>query len=133
MLQFINNGRTKKGSKTGGAFKSKELTAAKEHWFAAVQITEYSDELNALRNGKELPPRSKLVLLRPFVDANGMLRVGGRLNLSLETYTKCHPVILPCKHPFVVLLIRSEHLRLPHARHTHQSVVIETFPHHWKP
>ena len=80
-------------------------------------VTEYSDELNALRNGKELPPWSKLLLLQPFVDANGILRVGGRWNLLLETYDKRHPVILPRKHPFVVLLIRSENLRLLHAGH----------------
>ena len=78
-------------------------------------MTEYSDELNALQNGKELPPRSKLLPLQPFVDTNGILRVDGRLNLSMETYVERHPVILSGKHLFVVLLIQSEHLRLLHA------------------
>ena len=40
-----------------------ELTAAEERWFAAVLMTEYLEELNALRNGKELPARSKPLLL----------------------------------------------------------------------
>ena len=101
-------------ARTSGPLKSTELTAAKEHWFAAVQMTEYSEELNALLNGEEIPPRSKLLPLRPFVDVNGILHIVGRY-LSLETHAKRHLVFLPGKHPFVVLLIRSEHLRLLHA------------------
>ena len=60
MLRFVNNSRTNKWSRISGPLKSTELTAAEECWLAAVQMTEYLEELNALQNGKELPPRSKL-------------------------------------------------------------------------
>ena len=58
---------------------------------------------------------NKLLPLRPFLDPDGLLRVGGRLGLSELPYTKRHPVVLPGKHQLTKLIIRNEHTRLLHA------------------
>ena len=49
-----------------------------------------------------------LAKLPPIVD-NGVLRVGGRLQRSLLSYDKKHPMILPPSHHFTELVIRHYH------------------------
>ena len=62
-----------------------------------------------------MPRSSKLNIFRPFVDEEGLLRVGGRIELGKLAYTKRHPILLLREHRVVELLITYEHLRLLHA------------------
>jgi hypothetical protein len=58
---------------------------------------------------------SRILSLNPFVDQNGVLRVGGRLQRSdLPSSTK-HQVILSGGHHLTKLLIRRGHSSLLHA------------------
>ena len=60
-------------------------------------------ELKSLRN------------LRPFVDANFMLRIDGRLeNAELPLDTR-HPLILPSKHALTRLIVLHENIEAGHA------------------
>lgn len=52
--------------------------------------------------------------LTPFVDPDGIIRVGGRLELSDEPFPTKHPIILP-KSRLTDLIIEKEHLRQLHA------------------
>ena len=72
------------------------------------------EEIIALKAGKELG--NILLPLRPFLDQDGLLRLGGRLDLSELPYTKCHPLVLPGQHQLTKLIIRNEHtcIRLLH-------------------
>ena len=45
-----------------------------------------------------------------MLDENGILRVGGRLDLAKLPFLKRHPIILPGTHHLTKLLIKSEHL-----------------------
>ncbi|XP_014214634.1 uncharacterized protein LOC106643863 [Copidosoma floridanum] len=47
--------------------------------------------------------------LHPFIDNDGLLRVGGRLKNSQLTYNQKHPVLLPSKHHVTDLIIRQYH------------------------
>ncbi|XP_049886269.1 uncharacterized protein LOC126380933 isoform X1 [Pectinophora gossypiella] len=53
--------------------------------------------------------------MSPFLDSEGVLRVGGRLNNTNFNFNKKHPALLDGKHYFTRLLMRAEHLRLLHA------------------
>lgn len=53
--------------------------------------------------------------MNPFIDDNGILRVGGRLNNASINYDQKFPILLPAKIHFTQLLIRSEHEKLFHA------------------
>ena len=55
------------------------------------------------------PLKSKLLQLDPFLDEEGILRVGGRLGFSNLTFGQKHPIILPKSHPFVHSLILQFH------------------------
>ncbi|XP_033213946.1 uncharacterized protein LOC117171010 [Belonocnema kinseyi] len=62
-----------------------------------------------------LDSQSKLIPLNPFLDSQGILRVGGRLSHSSLPEEQRHPALLPPSHHITRLLIREEHLRLKHA------------------
>jgi hypothetical protein len=52
--------------------------------------------------------------LDPFLDKNGVLRVGGRIHRSDLGFEEKHPIILPKKHHVSELLIRHYHHKVYH-------------------
>ncbi|XP_038120004.1 uncharacterized protein LOC119770021 [Culex quinquefasciatus] len=52
------------------------------------------------RNHRLVPAHSSLKLLNPFLDQQGILRVGGRFGLASEAYSIRHPMILPSSNVF---------------------------------
>ena len=60
----------------------KELTDAEVFWVKTTQLAEFSHEISTLKARKEFAANSKILMLRPFLDQCGLLRVGGILNLS---------------------------------------------------
>ena len=77
-------------------------------------------EVEHVKRGKEAvvdsPVSSSSIIssLNPFLDDNGLLRIGGRQRNATFSCNSRHPIILHSKHPLAKLLIRSEHLRLLH-------------------
>lgn len=63
-----------------------------------VQRSVYQEEINCLRSTKLLRKNSPLFTLGPYLDADELLRVGGRLKNSRFDPTFKNPVILPAKH-----------------------------------
>lgn len=53
--------------------------------------------------------------LNPFLDTQGLLRVGGRLANAPVPFDQRHPVILAPNNPLTSLIIRHEHVKLLHA------------------
>lgn len=85
---------------------------AEEFWCKFTQESAYSDELKCLRNGKEIPPKSKLNALAPILDAGGMIWVGGRLENANISYDERHPIIVPGDSLFAMKLIKKTHMYL---------------------
>lgn len=69
-----------------------------------AQETEFHQDIKDLAAGRNVS-KGKLLALTPFLDAEGVLRVGGRLNNSQCSYSVKHPVILPysCKLSKMIL------------------------------
>ena len=116
MRRFVTNCRARvKGEEPAkGNLSSKDLVAAEDVWIAAVQQTTYSDEIASLKKGKEIA-KGRLLQLHPFLDIEGLLRVGGIIQQAMEPYDRRHPFIIPSKHRFTKMLIEHEHARLLHA------------------
>lgn len=57
----------------------------------------------------------KLNSLNPFIDSEGIMRVGGRLNNSEFSNDKRHSMVLLAKHRLSKLILKDEHIRLLHA------------------
>ncbi|XP_029167446.1 uncharacterized protein LOC114937947 [Nylanderia fulva] len=90
-----------------------ELDAALLQWLRIVQALHFPDEIAAATAGRPGPPRSSLIKLSPFLDDQGVLRVGGRLKHALLPYDEKHPVIVPASW-MTRLLIESCHRRSLH-------------------
>lgn len=80
-----------------------------------VQLESFPDDIQSLKSKNAVRSKSKLSSLNPFIDKDGILRVGGRLlNANIAFGTK-HPIVLPKKHKYTILLIEFEHKRNFHA------------------
>lgn len=80
----------------------------------AVQRESFPEELKQIESGKDIPKKSPLLKLSPYLDKSGLLRLGGRLlHSDLESAEK-HPLIMPHKHHVTNLLVRHYHERVRH-------------------
>lgn len=91
-----------------GPIVAEEMNKAESHWIRLIQLQYFGLEISKLKSNRGLPNRSPLMNLNPFVDADGILRMNGRVqNVELIQQTKA--VILPSKSHFVFLVIRDAH------------------------
>ncbi|XP_031556623.1 uncharacterized protein LOC116293341 [Actinia tenebrosa] len=81
-----------------------------------AQAEGYSEELDALKKGKDVPKRSYINKLTPFLDQENIIRVGGRLEKAQLPYDTKHPAILPKGHPVSQLIVSHVHRRGNHSR-----------------
>lgn len=83
-----------------------------------IQREEFQNEISQLQSTKT-KTSSSLRKLDPFLDSQGILRVGGRLKHGDVAYAAKHQIILPYKHHAVKLLVRNYHLRYVHCGKEH--------------
>ncbi|GFT55935.1 integrase catalytic domain-containing protein [Trichonephila clavipes] len=79
-----------------------------------VQEQVFLDEIKSLQSKGVVSPNSKLRNLNPFIDSDGLLRVGGRLSNSDLPYVNKHPAILPGNHNLTVQIIVHFHRKNLH-------------------
>ncbi|KAK9721103.1 Pao retrotransposon peptidase [Popillia japonica] len=138
MLRFVHNARSKNDSRLRGELSRGELDKAntvlvklvQSSFFGLsrgeldkantvlvklVQSSFFGLEINLLKMNKQIPRASKILSLDPFVDTDGLLRVGGRLRRSQIPYDRRHPLLLPSNHNFTIKIIEHEHIRNVHA------------------
>ena len=80
----------------------------------SAQRDAFEEEYSALKGGQRLSKSSHLLSLNPFMDSNGLLRVGGRLDKSELSDMEKHPVIVPRRCHVGTLLIRRFHEKTSH-------------------
>ena len=114
VLRFLHNIRNSV-KKRRGPITIIELEAASRILILSTQLVALSKEIQSLRNGVDLDRKSRLIPLKPFLDREGILRVGGRLTHSELPEEQKHPILLPPNHHITQLIILEEHKRLKHA------------------
>ena len=115
ILRFVNNTKRKDERFVSPALALSEIKRAEELWWRIAQRTIFFNEIDRLQKGKVLSPKSKILPFHPFLDKQGLLRVGGRLQKAGMNFSEHHPVLLPGNHRISELMIMAEHLRLLHA------------------
>ena len=92
-----------------------------EHFHAELQIlydlNMTDGEMNrdqARRRNQALRKTSSLYKLDPFVDQDGLIRVGGRIGRADVPVDVKHPVIIPRKGHLTELSIKHHHLKVNH-------------------
>ncbi|XP_051251663.1 uncharacterized protein LOC127361224 [Dicentrarchus labrax] len=91
-----------------------ERSQAKTSIPKAVQEDVYQEELKCLTQGIKVHHQGPLVKLDPFLDENGLLRVGGRIHKADLKDQEKHPLILPGGHQVTTLLVRHYHNKVAH-------------------
>ncbi|XP_026147341.1 uncharacterized protein LOC113121247 [Carassius auratus] len=91
-----------------------ERTQAKTSIIKCVQQEHYKDEFKSLEKGEEISQQSALKRLSPFVDTEGLIRVGGRLQSAELSEQEKHPLIIPASQHVATLLVRYYHDRVAH-------------------
>ncbi|XP_075162763.1 uncharacterized protein LOC142235394 [Haematobia irritans] len=87
-----------------------ELQFVKTSLVVVAQKVYFPKEYFSLTNDSPLPTSSKLLSLNPFIDKEGVIRVGGRLSNAISlSFNEKHPVILPNESKFSRLLINFIH------------------------
>lgn len=113
ILRFISN-CSKGQQKTYGYLSPIELDRSLKTLIMLAQQESFPLDYNQLREKGVLKKHSKLKNLNTFMDNDGLIRVGGRLQNSNHPYDKRHPLILSSKHPFTKLLMEDYHKQLLH-------------------
>ncbi|XP_076660830.1 uncharacterized protein LOC143364282, partial [Halictus rubicundus] len=108
-LRFTNRNRCI------GPLSVEEIHLANERILTLIQQHSFSEEIHALKTGSELPSKSKLLCLSPFLDEKGILRVGGRLQNSKFSYQTKHPILLPKNNSVTNLIIHNAHIEHHHS------------------
>ena len=73
------------------------------------QHNSFLEEIESLKKGITIKRTSQLLRLSPFLDSEGILRVGGRLGNSKLPYNEKHPMILSGKSSLSRLIIDWAH------------------------
>lgn len=118
--RFINNCRRKNPTYSSVstlntvALTAAEYQRARGFWIRYIQRIMFAPEIAHLRAGRVESLGIALAPLTPFLDADDILRVGGRLANSGLSFERKHPAILAA-HPIVDLIVRYTHVRMCHA------------------
>ncbi|XP_026113195.1 uncharacterized protein LOC113091779 [Carassius auratus] len=97
-------------TKTSGV----EISQAKATIVKTVQREVYQEEFESLTKFGKVSQRSTLLRLDPFVDNEGLLRVGGRIHCADISDLEKHPLIIPPNHHVTGLLIQHYHDQVAH-------------------
>jgi len=89
-----------------------ELRDSLMTWIKVVQQSNFQDIIASIQSKSTSHPLSSL---NPFIDQNGILRVGGRLSNADITVDAKYPTLLPKKSQLTKLIISNEHIKLLHA------------------
>ncbi|CAK9801128.1 hypothetical protein ANTQUA_LOCUS2707 [Anthophora quadrimaculata] len=100
--------------RAAGPLTVAEMQRAEQRITKMVQSAAFHKDIKDLEAGR-LHPKSQLRSLAPFLDDQGLLRVGGRLQKSELPYTQKHPIVLPKGNHVTDLIIRETHVRHHHA------------------
>ena len=95
-----------------------EIHVAEKFLVREAQSVAFEKEIRCLKAGKEIPPRSQLASLSPFIHMD-ILRVGGRLRRADISLDSKHPAILPKGNHITELVIMHDHRVSGHVGRDH--------------
>lgn len=95
-------------------FTTEELEKTMMACVKLVQEEEYSEEIERIRRNKPMKGDSNIKTLNPYLDHDGILRVGGRLrHANLDEHTK-HPIIIGNKNKLTTMIVADAHIQTLH-------------------
>lgn len=114
ILRFCNNCKLPKEVRITTSLTSTELKESLIILIKFCQLESFAHELKLLTSNKSLQSGSNILNLNPFLDSNGLIRVGGRIKNSNFSYDKKFPLLLPKNHVLTRLIFNYFHIKLLH-------------------
>lgn len=103
-----------------------ELDQATKQVLRLVQQESFQKEISILLEKK--PLTTSLKRLSPFLDEEGLLRIGGRLSNSSLRYNAKHPILLPKRHFITNMIIDHYHRQYLHCgAHQLQTLLVQKY------
>uniref|UniRef100_A0A0A9YD88 Pro-Pol polyprotein n=2 Tax=Lygus hesperus TaxID=30085 RepID=A0A0A9YD88_LYGHE len=93
-LRYLRRRKYPKGSRPHGSITSLEFNEATLLVLRLGQQLMFPQEITDLKKSKSVGKSSRIALLCPFIDKNGLIRVGGRLENANLTPDRKHPIVL---------------------------------------
>lgn len=84
-------------------FNADERITAEQRLLQRLQQETFGEKVEALSPGKFVHKESRLLQLAPFIDEDGILRVGGRLRNTPDDVPS-QPIILDGRHRYMRLI-----------------------------
>ena len=79
-----------------------------------AQLNYYGESCGRMNKRIPLEENDSLLGLEPFLDFNGIIRVGGRLQHSSMSFDNKHQILLPTQHPVTEMMLNHYHERKYH-------------------
>ncbi|XP_037822286.1 uncharacterized protein LOC119610934 [Lucilia sericata] len=112
--RFIHNSRSSnRNSKETGSLTPAILNTTLENLIKITQAIDFPNDLKLLIRKGEVKQKA-LRKLMPFVDEEGIIRVGGRLQNSNLPFNVKHPILLSNRNPLAKLIIHNAHEKTLH-------------------
>ncbi|KAH9636830.1 hypothetical protein HF086_017073 [Spodoptera exigua] len=112
--RYIYNLRNKNSRLAKNTLTYIELQSALYLVVKHTQSIDFSEDILNLKRKGNVRSSSKLSCLRQFLDKDGILRVGGRLEQASITYAAKHPIILSPGSRLAELIIHQAHIYTLH-------------------
>ncbi|UYV72281.1 hypothetical protein LAZ67_9002440 [Cordylochernes scorpioides] len=114
MLRFCHNCRYS-AERYQSHLTTAELRNAHGRILQAIQCQYFTEEIKGLTTLGSVKRTSKIYGLTPFLDDQGILRVGGRLKWAPSmTYEQKHPALLPSSGGVAQMIVQAVHMRTLH-------------------
>ncbi|XP_058840681.1 uncharacterized protein LOC131696154 [Topomyia yanbarensis] len=116
LLRYIKNLQLQREKRITSWLTTDELKSAEYTLIRLVQQQCFSDEWKRLSKGEHVSGSSRLRWFHPLIpESDKVIRIGGRLGQSCQSYDFKHQILLPSSHALTRLLLLSYHHRLLHA------------------
>ena len=106
VLRFIHNCKSNKDKRTISTLSVEEIQNASIQWIKTVQESAFQEEIKSINSDRKM---AIVRQLRLFIDKNGILRSGGRINNAHIKETTKHPFLIPTKHRFTNMIVMDAH------------------------
>lgn len=119
--RFVANVNNKQlgNPKQTGYLTVAEFRSAEAALLRHVQALSFPEELRLMSREEQVPRRSSLFHLAPFLGPSKLIRVDGRLTNAEIPYDQKHPILLPKGHPVTNLVFLDAHKQTLHAGPSH--------------
>lgn len=122
-LPTLTRGQTLTTTKLDQALRQAVHLVQRQHFglaaLCAIREKGFAIAFDKCRNTNIKKKLRLLSDLYPFIDNDGLLRVGGRLQNSTLDFDARHPMILPQRHHLTRLIVLDMHCHLGHSGHLH--------------